>query len=244
MGGWGWSRQHDNPRHRVWSAECIQWQSASAGWHAHDAIPREQPLPSPKWTGSWAIRDGVDGLPKLFCLGPFLLSKVLGEPVRQMWGPLTAWAPLIGRPRGTARLPRLVRHSSHHNPFLSDAPFLNGGKVSKPSRAQRPQHSTSWFETLCCASNEKKLTIYAGSGQTCKCVHAAEHRLSENSTCLTYDAVRRTWSARPGFPPAGRRLNRGPSAIPDTPPAPFVADGTIPEVPDGASAALTALTAP
>lgn len=98
-------------------------------------------------------------LPKLFCLGPFLLSKVLGEPVRQMWGPLTAWTPLIGGARGTARLPRLVRRSSHHNPFLSDAPFLNGGKVSKPSRAQRPQHSTSWFETLCCASKEKKLTI-------------------------------------------------------------------------------------
>lgn len=58
-------------------------------------------------------------LPKLFCLGPFLLSKVLGEPVRQMWGPLTAWTPLIGGARGTARLPRLVRQSSHHNPFLS-----------------------------------------------------------------------------------------------------------------------------
>lgn len=61
--GWG---QPDNPRHRVWSAESIQWQSASAGWHAHDAIPREQPLPSPKWAGSWAIRDGVDGLAQAF----------------------------------------------------------------------------------------------------------------------------------------------------------------------------------
>lgn len=76
--GLGWSRQPDNPRHRVWSAESIQWQSASAGWHAHDAIPREQPLPSPKWTGSWAIRDGVDGLAQAFLPGTFFVEQSVG----------------------------------------------------------------------------------------------------------------------------------------------------------------------
>lgn len=76
--GLGWSRQPDNPRHRVWSAESIQWQSASAGWHTHDAIPREQPLPSPKWTGSWAIRDGVDGLAQAFLPGTFFVEQSVG----------------------------------------------------------------------------------------------------------------------------------------------------------------------
>lgn len=154
--GLGWSRQPDNPRHRVWSAESIQWQSASAGWHAHDAIPREQPLPSPIWTGSWAIRDGVDGLAQVFLPGTFFVEQSVGGARSSDVGASDSLDTADWRRRGTARLPRLVRQSSHHNPFLSDAPFLNGGKVSKPSRAQRLQHSTSWFETLCCASKEKK----------------------------------------------------------------------------------------
>lgn len=122
--GLGWSRQPDNPRHRVWSAESIQWQSASAGWHAHDAIPREQPLPSPKWTGSWAIRDGVDGLAQAFLPGTFFVEQSVGGARSSDVGASDSLDTADWRRPGTARLPRLVRQSSHHNPFLSDAPFL------------------------------------------------------------------------------------------------------------------------